>query len=662
MDEAHKTVGHMEKLSASFIHRKNISVKKRLFMTATERLFRSNINEYLSMDSYENYGDFIYQLSFKKAIEAVPPIISDYKIITFDVTDQDIQKIHNDNKFIRVKKELANITAREFATAIALRKAIKKLNIKNAISFHSTVLRAQNFQKQQEIINDVFPEYKNINTFHVRGDMPVSKRASQMRLFAETQGLLTNCRCLTEGVDLPAIDCVCFTDPKRSKIDIVQAAGRALRLSGSTGKKFGYILVPLFVPGNSDPETASKDSAFEEVISVIGALSTQDSRIKEYLKAISLGKKPAIGNKADGIISINILTEVDSEKFNKAILIKVWDKIARVNYMSFEEAKEMVKKFNIKHMSEYQKLKGNKTLPPDIPYAPSYVYREYTDWYDFTGRIRPIDYRPYEEAKKLVQSLNIRSLKEYTDYFKKNPLPPDMPNHLPSAYEGQYEGRDGFFVNLKKINFSFDEAKKFIFNKKIKTRLNYLEYNQKGRVSKIAKGKSIMETKNIITGLPKNPERFYKKQWKGWSDFLSGEMYGYKNRKLFISYEEAKKIVQSLNIKDKWEYPKLIIKKNLLPKKIPIRPESFYKEEWEGWPIFLGNVKKKRGPLSFKQLSYEEAKKLVHKFNFKTVNEYKKYAKEQNLTAKIKWSYRPELSYINEWKGWRDFLGNVKKN
>ena len=57
---------------------------------------------------------------------------------------------------------------------------------------------------------------------------------------------MTNARCLTEGVDLPAIDCVCFTDPKRSKVDIVQAAGRALRLA--KGKKFGYILIPIFIP------------------------------------------------------------------------------------------------------------------------------------------------------------------------------------------------------------------------------------------------------------------------------------------------------------------------------------------------------------------------------------------------------------------------------
>ena len=76
--------------------------------------------------------------------------------------------------------------------------------------------------------------------------MPTSDRAIQMREFAEGKGLMTNARCLTEGVDLPAIDCVVFTDPKRSKVDIVQAAGRALRLS--KGKKFGYILIPIFIP------------------------------------------------------------------------------------------------------------------------------------------------------------------------------------------------------------------------------------------------------------------------------------------------------------------------------------------------------------------------------------------------------------------------------
>ena len=519
MDEAHKTVGHVDKLSAVLIHQKNIKIKKRLFMTATERLFKVNNDEYLSMDSIKDYGKVIYQLSFKAAIESVPPIISDYKIITYGVTDREIQEVYSNNKFIRVKKELEDITAREFATAIALRKSINKLNIKNAISFHSSVKRAKNFQKQQKIIDEVYPEYKKLNSFHVKGDMPVSQRASQMRAFSKNKGLMTNCRCLQEGVDLPAIDCICFTDPKRSTVDIVQATGRALRLSSSTGKKYGYILVPLFVPDNLDPETASKDSAFEEVISVIGALSTQDSRIKEYLKAITLGKKPTIGNKIDGIVSINILTQIDPEQFNKSILIKLWDKIAKVNFVSYTEAKNLMRKLNVKNVSHFRKLKKNKTIPPDIPSNPKMVYRsEWKNWFEFLGtpmisggkdNRRKLKFRSYNSAKNYVQNLNIKSKKELKKYIENNSWPTDLPkaDNLFHAYQEVFNHND--FFGLTREYKTYEEAKKYVLKMKLKTRLQYLIYNQKCRVE------------NIETNLPKNPQNFYKKDWKGWSDFLS---------------------------------------------------------------------------------------------------------------------------------------------
>ena len=112
-------------------------------------------------------------------------------------------------------------------------------------SFHRSIKRAENFRKQQDLISKIYPTYGKLKTFHVRGDMPTSDRALEMLSFEEEKGLMTNARCLTEGVDLPAIDCVCFTDPKRSKVDIVQAAGRALRLA--QGKKLGYILIPIFI-------------------------------------------------------------------------------------------------------------------------------------------------------------------------------------------------------------------------------------------------------------------------------------------------------------------------------------------------------------------------------------------------------------------------------
>ena len=520
MDEAHKTVGHKDKMSAHLIDQKNINIKKRLFMTATERLFRRDPSEYLSMDSKENYGEIIYDLTFKKAIEADPQIISDYKIITFNVTDQDIKKIHSDNKFIQVEKELNNITAREFATAIALRKAIQQLNIKNAISFHRSIKRAKNFQRQQEIIGEIYSDYKKLETFHVSGDMPVSKRASQMRLFAEGNGLMTNARCLTEGVDLPAIDCVCFTDPKRSKVDIVQASGRALRLSKATNKKFGYILIPLYVPDNMDPETASKDTAFEEIISVIGALATQDSRILEYLREISLGNIPSVGTKADGIISFNFLSSVDSEKFINAILIKVWD---RINHLK--------------------------------------------------------NYLPYNEAKKLVQKLNIKNWPDLYDYVKKNPLCglPAEPETC-YAYKKYWKGYRSFF-NTEIKNISFYEAKELVQKLKFKSLAQYQRYRQK----------------NLSLGLPSNPSLYlaYKKYWNGYSDFF-GPTYNVINTAViqkkinYLSYSEAKKLVQGLKFRTRQEY--LDYRKANPNCGLPIDPDRFrkYEHEWEGPKKFFG--------------------------------------------------------------------------
>ena len=216
MDEAHKTVGSNTKPTAHLLHQKNIKIKKRLFMTATERVFRGDRDEYMSMDDDRDYGNLIYDLSFKKAIDSKPRIISDYKIITFGITNPEIEKITQSNKYLQVKKKLKDITARELATAIALRKAIKKLNIKNAVSFHRSIKRAENFKKQQDLISSIYSEYGRLKTFHVRGDMPTSDRVLEMMAFEKENGLMTNARCLTEGVDLPVIDCVCFTDPKSS--------------------------------------------------------------------------------------------------------------------------------------------------------------------------------------------------------------------------------------------------------------------------------------------------------------------------------------------------------------------------------------------------------------------------------------------------------------
>ena len=87
-------------------------------MTATERTFKKNNSEFVSMDNQEIYGKTIHTLTFKDAIQQSKPIISDYKVITFEVTNKDIEECVNSNKFIQIQKNFENLTAREFAVAL----------------------------------------------------------------------------------------------------------------------------------------------------------------------------------------------------------------------------------------------------------------------------------------------------------------------------------------------------------------------------------------------------------------------------------------------------------------------------------------------------------------------------------------------------------------
>jgi predicted helicase len=577
MDEAHKTVGLGSKPMAHLIHQKNIKIKHRLFMTATERLFRGDKEEYLSMDDPRDYGDLIYQLSFKEAIEANPPIISDYKIITFGISEPEIEAVYQDNKFIQIKKEIDDIKAREFATALALRKAIKKLGIRNAISFHSSIRRANNFKAQQELISKVYPEYGNLKAFHVSGDMPTNQRSSQMREFAESKGLMTNARCLTEGVDLPAIDCVVFTDPKKSKVDIVQAAGRALRLS--PGKKFGYILIPIFIPADQDPETASKDNAFEEVVVTVGALSTQDTRIAEYLRAVTEGRKPTSGSPVDGKITVNVLTKIDPDKFNKAIQLKIWDKIARVNYRSYEEAKKYAQSLKLKSMSKWYQYTKSKNFLKDIPKAPYYTYKkQFEGWGKFlgTGNVatKKRFFRSYDDVKKYAQTLKLKGQRDWFLHVKSKDFPEDIPRGIQHTYKKQFEGWGKFLgtgnVATKKRFFrSYDDVKKYAQSLKINSKEQWLKH---------------IKSKNF-QDVPKYPNDYYK-QFEGWHVFLG---------KKFMTYNEAKKYIRLKKIKSVSEW-KIFTKSKNFPNNMPNAPQNTYgkKGTWKSWGDFLGTGRKPR--------------------------------------------------------------------
>jgi len=629
MDEAHKTVGSKTKEMAHLLHQKNVKIKKRISMTATERLFKGDSDEFMSMDDPRDYGDLIYELSFKEAINSKPPIISDYKIITFGITVPEIEEIYNSNKYLEVKKVLKDITARELATALALRKAIKKFKINNAISFHRSIKRADNFRTQQDLITKIYPEYGKLKSFHVSGDMPTADRATQMREFAKGKGLMTNARCLTEGVDLPAIDCVCFTDPKRSKVDIVQASGRALRLS--KGKKFGYILIPIFIPAGVDFNEAAKEQGFDDVAITVRALASSDTRITEYLRAISEGIKIRGGSPIEGITSANSLYKIEAEEFDKAIKLKVWERVARVNWRPFEEAKKFVAQLKLKGFKDWYRYTKTQDRPLDIPIAAFQVYNEWKGWPDWLGYDAYGNWRSYEEAKKFVVKLKFKGWVDWRRYAKSKDRPLDIPSSPSNVYRNK--GWKGVNDWLGIEDFvTYEEAQNIAIKNNIKNSRDWPNFVKKNIIKK---------------KLPLTPQHIYKKVWRSWDNFFDKNFKEIK----YYSYESAKETLKKFKLKSRADFKKLLKKNKVLAKKIPLTPNDYYKNKWEGWGPFIGT-----GFLRENFLEYKEAIKFVHKLKIKNWNDWSKYCKSGKKPSRIPTA--PNYAYKNNgWKNIEDWLG-----
>jgi predicted helicase len=282
LDEAHKTVGVHSKIFATLINEKKIKIRCRLFMTATERVVRGDRDDVLSMDNEKDYGSRFFQLSFKEAIRQ--HIITDYKILTMTVSDRHIRELIDENRILNLNsRDLDESGAQTIAAGIALKWIYKKHGIKHAISFHRSIRSADRFREQQDVLNrlrDIGPKTRNL---HISSKKTAGERSELLREFVDHKcALMTNARCLTEGVDVPAIDCVMFADPKQSRIDIVQAAGRALRKF--KGKEYGYIVVPVIVPENTDFKKFTETTAYRQIAQTLTALSTQDERIADEFR------------------------------------------------------------------------------------------------------------------------------------------------------------------------------------------------------------------------------------------------------------------------------------------------------------------------------------------------------------------------------------------
>ncbi len=296
-DEAHKTAGREGTHFSFALNNDNISIKKRLFLTATPRHYDVNKRNkegepqlVYSMDDQEVYGAISYKLSFAAA--AAMGIICNYKIIISVVTEEMITRERLKRGEIVVNGDV--VKANQIARALAMKNAIEKYGVKRIFTFHSSVKAAKSFTSPSG--EGVAVHLDGFTTFHVNGEMPTNRRESIMREFEDApKAIMSNARCLTEGVDVPAVDMVAFMSPKKSRVDIVQAVGRAMRKPHGSGKEYGYIFLPIFleIAKEESVETALENTQFQDVWDVLEAMQEQDECLAEIIRQMreELGRK-----------------------------------------------------------------------------------------------------------------------------------------------------------------------------------------------------------------------------------------------------------------------------------------------------------------------------------------------------------------------------------
>jgi len=660
--EAHKTVGAQSKPFATLLRETKINIRRRVFMTATERVFRGDREDVLSMDNEKDYGRRFFHLSFKEAIKQ--RLITDYKVLTMTISDRRIRALIDENRILNLNsRDLDEAEAQPIAAGVVLKRAAQRHKINHAISFHRSIRAADHFREQQNALNrfrGIGPKTANL---HISSKKTAGQRSDLLREFViHKRALMTNARCLTEGVDVPAIDCVMFADPKQSVIDIVQAAGRALRRY--PGKDFGYIVLPLVVPEKMDFETFAETTAFRQVAKTITALSIHDERIADEFRAIEKGRISS-GKIVEIKADVPIGMKMEFTDFAEAIYTRIWDSVGRANWRPFDEAREFARKLGLNSHAEWWhwytgKLKSRDLveLPPDIPTNPEKVYHEHwKDWADWLGHGRRIGrWRPFEEAREYARKLNLKSSKEWTlangrSFAHKNRLPDDIPAYPNNVYDEWIGWWDWLGTPHRRGNWMPFAAARALSRTVGLSSANQFRRWRRGHLK---------HRISCPVDMPMHPDRVYP-EFKDWPDFL-----GF-TATAWMTFDEAKTFVRRLNIKTQMEYREWVAGRlrrpglPARPKNIPANPNQIYSGAWKGFNDFLGTPKPRNVGRTWRP--FEAAREYVRSLEFANVDEYRQWTKGK-LKNRPKFPDDlpswPEEIYGKEknWKGFSDFLGS----
>ena len=285
-DEAHRTVGSKERSYSCLLDDNNTQIRKRLFITATEKIYIGNNESILSMDNEKIYGKIIYNYSLKRAIGE--GYLTDYQIISPIITDESFWKIINENSYI-LDKNIKNdvIKSRYYMTAYILAISIRDKNINHILTFNNTNENAIKFNHILKKILEILEI--DCECYILSGKSSMSHREYVLDDFKrDKRAIISSSRIFSEGVDIPIVDCVCLVDNKISINDIIQTCGRPLRKYPN--KKMSYIIIPAVINMNYELNDITHDNiydtnnidSFKLMKTVLRSMATVDDRIIDH--------------------------------------------------------------------------------------------------------------------------------------------------------------------------------------------------------------------------------------------------------------------------------------------------------------------------------------------------------------------------------------------
>ena len=330
-DEAHRTTGAIingkdESAFTKVHNNSNVAGKHRLYMTATPRLYADNAKKkaeensvvLCSMDDKNLYGEEIYRIGFGEAVEK--DLLSDYKVLILTVRESTqlpadlLQAVQDKNQEINADDAVKlvgviNALSKRVVPDPDIVKSVDPALMHRAVAFCSKIsvskVIANSFTNFGKSIQKNFQEDAQEDTViatakHIDGSMNANERNELVSWLrnAPTDSnecrILTNVRCLSEGVDVPSLDAVIFLSKRNSQVDVVQSVGRVMRKA--EGKKYGYIIIPVIIPDEGDPNTILDNNDNYAVIwTVLNALRAHDDRFNAFVNKLELNEKPPTG-------------------------------------------------------------------------------------------------------------------------------------------------------------------------------------------------------------------------------------------------------------------------------------------------------------------------------------------------------------------------------